>query len=89
MGDIGRRGAVALTVTGLPTPLTLALGTAPAQAASCTTTTGPYQKQVEKFLGRPVDGKQRRATTSTCTPQAGHLTGIHEPGSSTAVSRQR
>lgn len=57
MGDTRRRGAVVLGVTGLIAPLTLAFGTAPAQAASCTTQTGPYQKQVEKFLGRPVDGK--------------------------------
>ncbi|WP_079277505.1 L,D-transpeptidase family protein [Streptomyces sp. CB03234] len=42
-------------------PLTVALGTAPAQAASCTTSTGPYQRQVEKFMGRPVDGKQSPA----------------------------
>ncbi|MDG5806346.1 L,D-transpeptidase [Streptomyces ossamyceticus] len=61
MGDIGRRGAIALTVTGLLAPLTLALGTTPAQAASCTTSAGPYQKQVEKFLGRPVDGRQSAA----------------------------
>jgi len=59
MGDIRRRGAVALGITGLVAPLALALGTAPAQAAtSCTTQTGPYQKQVEKFLGLTVDGKQ-------------------------------
>ncbi|MFI9600397.1 L,D-transpeptidase family protein [Streptomyces sp. NPDC052043] len=61
MRDIGRRGAVVLGVTGLVAPLTLALGTAPAQAASCTTQTGPNQKQVEKFLGRPVDGRQSAA----------------------------
>ncbi len=42
-------------------PLTLALGATPAQAASCTTSAGPYQKKVEKFLGRPVDGKQSAA----------------------------
>ncbi|MGW7429470.1 L,D-transpeptidase family protein [Streptomyces sp. NPDC054861] len=42
-------------------PLTIALGAAPAQAASCGATTGPYQKQVEQFLGRPVDGRQSRA----------------------------
>lgn len=58
MGDIRTRGAVALGVTALVTPLTFALGAAPAHAASCTTTAGPYQKQVEKFLGRPVDGRQ-------------------------------
>ncbi|MGA5036798.1 L,D-transpeptidase family protein [Streptomyces capoamus] len=61
MGVIGRRGAVALGVTGLVAPLALALTAAPAEAASCTTRTGPYQKQVEKFLGRPVDGKQSAA----------------------------
>src|SRR3954462_2353405 len=61
MGDIRRRGANALGITGLVAPLTLALGAAPAQAASCTTSTGPYQKQVEKFLGRPVDGRQSAA----------------------------
>ncbi|MGW7369465.1 L,D-transpeptidase family protein [Streptomyces sp. NPDC054841] len=48
-------------MTGLVVPLTLALGAAPAQAASCTTATGPYQKQVEKFMGRPVDGRQSPA----------------------------
>ncbi|MDX3727013.1 L,D-transpeptidase family protein [Streptomyces caniscabiei] len=81
MGDIGRRGAVALTITALLTPLTLALGTGPAQAASCTTSTGPYQKQVEKFLGRTVDGKQSAGdckaikafqTKHGITPNAGY-----------------
>ncbi|MEU5398734.1 L,D-transpeptidase family protein [Streptomyces sp. NPDC005963] len=47
-----------LALTGLIVPLTTALGAGTAQAASCTAGTGPYQKQVEKFLGRPVDGKQ-------------------------------
>jgi hypothetical protein len=61
MGDVRRRGLVALGVTGLVAPLTLALTAAPARAASCTTQAGPYQKQVEKFLGRPVDGKQSAA----------------------------
>ncbi|MEU0900177.1 L,D-transpeptidase family protein [Streptomyces massasporeus] len=61
MGDVRRRSAVALGITGLVAPLTLALGAAPAQAASCTTQAGPYQKKVEKFLGRPVDGKQSAA----------------------------
>ena len=65
MGDTRRRRAVALGITGgLVAPLSLALGAAPAQAApSCTTSAGPYQKQVEKFLGRPVDGKQ---STTDC-----------------------
>ncbi|MFD9971019.1 L,D-transpeptidase family protein [Streptomyces sp. NPDC059017] len=39
-------------------PLGLALGATPARAASCTTSTGPYQKQVEKFMGLKVDGRQ-------------------------------
>ncbi|WP_437045794.1 L,D-transpeptidase family protein [Streptomyces sp. enrichment culture] len=61
MGDIRRRSAVILGVTSLVAPLTIALGATPAQAASCTTSTGPHQKKVEKFLGRPVDGKQSSA----------------------------
>lgn len=53
-----RRG-VALSVAGLMAAPALVLGTGTAaQAASCTTSTGPYQKKVEKFLGRPVDGRQ-------------------------------
>ncbi|MFL6132561.1 MAG: L,D-transpeptidase [Nocardioidaceae bacterium] len=44
--------AAVLAVTGLSlvTPTTAA-------AASCTAGTGPYQRQVEAFLGRPVDGR--------------------------------
>ncbi|MFI1472292.1 L,D-transpeptidase family protein [Streptomyces wuyuanensis] len=57
-GTIRRRGGAALGITGLVVPLSLALGAAPAQAASCTTSTGPYQKQVEKFMGLKVDGRQ-------------------------------
>ncbi|MEU1086965.1 L,D-transpeptidase [Streptomyces sp. NPDC005892] len=54
----------ALSVAGLVAApaLVLTTGTA-AEAASCTTSKGPYQKQVEKFLGRPVDGKQ---STTDC-----------------------
>lgn len=54
-----RRRAGVLSVAGLMAApaLVLTTGTA-AEAASCTTSKGPYQKQVEKFLGRPVDGKQ-------------------------------
>ncbi|MEV5615494.1 MULTISPECIES: L,D-transpeptidase family protein [Streptomyces] len=56
-----RRGA-ALSVAGLVAAPALVLGTGTAaQAASCTTSAGPYQKQVEKFLKRPVDGKQSAA----------------------------
>ncbi|MFI1013756.1 L,D-transpeptidase [Streptomyces sp. NPDC020965] len=37
----------------------MAVGGGTAQAApACTSGTGPYQKQVEKFLGRTVDGRQ-------------------------------
>ncbi|ARX88889.1 hypothetical protein SMD44_08376 [Streptomyces alboflavus] len=36
-------------------------GSTTAQAATCSTQAGPYQKQVEKFLGRPVDGRQSSA----------------------------
>ncbi|MBH0242632.1 peptidoglycan-binding protein, partial [Streptomyces cavourensis] len=56
-----RRGA-ALSVAGLVAAPALVLGTGTAaQAASCTTSAGPHQKQVEKFLKRPVDGKQSAA----------------------------
>ncbi|MEV6397783.1 L,D-transpeptidase family protein [Streptomyces sp. NPDC051907] len=58
---IRRRAGIVLGLTGLIVPLTAALGAGTAQAASCSTSTGPYQKQVEKFLGRPVDGKQSAA----------------------------
>ncbi|MGW7595068.1 murein L,D-transpeptidase, partial [Streptomyces rubiginosohelvolus] len=39
---------------GTVTPVSMA-------ASSCTTTAGPYQRQAERFLGRPVDGRQSRA----------------------------
>ncbi|MFJ7325544.1 L,D-transpeptidase family protein [Streptomyces cyaneofuscatus] len=56
-----RRG-VALSVAGLVAAPALVVGTGTAaQAASCSTSTGPHQKQVEKFLKRPVDGKQSAA----------------------------
>ncbi|GGT57437.1 L,D-transpeptidase family protein [Streptomyces purpureus] len=61
MNVIRRRAGVALGLAGLVVPLTVALGAAPAQAASCNLSTGPYQKQVEKFLGRTVDGRQSAA----------------------------
>lgn len=56
-----RRG-VALSVAGLMAAPALVLGAGTAaHAASCTTSVGPHQKQVEKFLKRPVDGKQSTA----------------------------
>ncbi|MER8231231.1 L,D-transpeptidase [Streptomyces sp. NPDC094049] len=33
-------------------------GAAPAGAAACSTSTGPYQREAERHLGLPVDGKQ-------------------------------
>ncbi|MEU0373128.1 L,D-transpeptidase family protein [Streptomyces sp. NPDC006283] len=56
-----RRTGVVLSLTGLLVPLTAVLGSGTAQAASCTLSTGPHQKQVEQFLGRPVDGRQSPA----------------------------
>lgn len=68
-------GAVALAA-----PLVVA-GGGVAQAATCNVTTGPYQRQVEQFLGRPVDGVQSSAdctairsfqATHGITPTAGY-----------------
>jgi lipoprotein-anchoring transpeptidase ErfK/SrfK len=56
-----RRLAVALGAVGLAAPLTVAMGGTAQAAPTCTTQTGPYQKEVEKFLGRPVDGRQSPA----------------------------
>ncbi|ARH94739.1 MULTISPECIES: L,D-transpeptidase family protein [Streptomyces] len=56
----GRRAGAALALTALTVPLTVALGSTAeaATASSCTAARGPYQKQAEKFLGLPVDGRQ-------------------------------
>ncbi|MFE5796784.1 L,D-transpeptidase family protein [Streptomyces sp. NPDC056503] len=54
----GKRAGIAAGLTSLLVPAALVLGASPAQAASCNVTTGPYQKQVEKFLGRTADGRQ-------------------------------
>ncbi|MGG8409174.1 L,D-transpeptidase family protein [Streptomyces sp. 12297] len=56
-----RRAVAAAATAALVVPLTVAVTAAPAQAASCNLTTGPYQREVEKFLGRPVDGRQSAA----------------------------
>ncbi|MER5969202.1 L,D-transpeptidase family protein [Streptomyces sp. NPDC002055] len=61
MGAVRRRVGAALGVAGMVVPLAVGLGSAPAQAAACSTQAGPHQKQVEKFLGRPVDGRQSSA----------------------------
>ncbi|MCX5204636.1 L,D-transpeptidase family protein [Streptomyces sp. NBC_00237] len=69
MGDTKRvraalraRTCIAVGITALVIPAVLTVGAAaPAQAASCTTKTGPNQKQVEKFLKLKVDGRQSSA----------------------------
>jgi lipoprotein-anchoring transpeptidase ErfK/SrfK len=53
--------AVGVTAMVVPAVLTVGAAAAPAQAASCSTSTGPYQKQAEKFLGLKVDGRQSAA----------------------------
>ncbi|MER5890880.1 L,D-transpeptidase [Streptomyces sp. NPDC001941] len=57
---ISRAAGALLGAAGMVVPLAVVTA-APAQAASCTTSTGPYQTRVERFLGRPVDGKQSAA----------------------------
>ncbi|MFI1827174.1 L,D-transpeptidase family protein [Streptomyces sp. NPDC020412] len=62
MKNVRRRAGVVLGVVGMVVPLAVVFGSGTAQAASaCTASAGPHQKQVEKFLGRPVDGKQSTA----------------------------
>ena len=61
MSGIRGKGAVVLGIAGLMAPPALALGSVPAMDVSCTSMPGPYQKQAEKFLGRPVDGRQSAA----------------------------
>ncbi len=60
LGGVRRRVAVALGAVALAVPATVAAAPA-AHATSCTTQTGPYQRQVERFLGLPVDGRQSPA----------------------------
>ncbi|MET7745122.1 L,D-transpeptidase [Streptomyces sp. NPDC005385] len=45
--------AVSLVSAGCPAAVA-----APAAAPACPAPTGPYQREVEKYLGRPVDGRQ-------------------------------
>ncbi|MEE1929482.1 L,D-transpeptidase [Streptomyces sp. TRM 70351] len=53
-----RLGAVVAAVA-VAAPLGVVVTAAPAQAAPwCNVSTGPYQKQVERFLKRTADGKQ-------------------------------
>ncbi|MFE5724285.1 L,D-transpeptidase family protein [Streptomyces erythrochromogenes] len=60
-GRAGRRAAVWGGAAALALPLVAVAGGGTAEAASCNLSTGPYQRQVEKFLGRPVDGSQSAA----------------------------
>ncbi|MFC7307305.1 L,D-transpeptidase family protein [Streptomyces monticola] len=64
MRNLGRRTAVTAGIASLVVPLTVIATSTTASAASCTTRTGPHQRQVEKFLGLTVDGKQ---SPSDCT----------------------
>ncbi|MEU7551266.1 L,D-transpeptidase family protein [Streptomyces sp. NPDC044571] len=64
--------ALVCAAVALAAPL-VAVGGGTAQAASCNLTTGPYQRQVEQFLGRPVDGRQSAADCSAVRSfQAAH-----------------
>ncbi|MGC5361293.1 L,D-transpeptidase family protein [Streptomyces sp. DT24] len=58
----GGRG-LALAAAGLliPPAVVLGSGTSAQAATGCTTSTGPYQARVEKFLNRPADGRQSAA----------------------------
>jgi lipoprotein-anchoring transpeptidase ErfK/SrfK len=56
-----RRFAAGGLVAAVAVPVSLFATASPAQAASCNLTTGPYQRAVEKYLGRPVDGRQSAA----------------------------
>ncbi|MCX5584898.1 L,D-transpeptidase family protein [Streptomyces erythrochromogenes] len=60
-GRAGRRAAVWGGAAALALPWAVVAGGGTAEAASCNLSTGPYQRQVEKFLGRPVDGRQSAA----------------------------
>ncbi|GHH40894.1 lipoprotein-anchoring transpeptidase ErfK/SrfK [Streptomyces candidus] len=57
------RTGIAAGIAAMVVPVALTVGAAaPAQAApSCTAGTGPYQKQVERFLGLKADGRQSAA----------------------------
>ncbi len=63
------RAVAAVAATALLGAATALAGAAPASAASasasagaaCTAPTGPYQRPLEKHLGRPVDGRQSAA----------------------------
>ncbi|MFD0124440.1 L,D-transpeptidase family protein [Streptomyces virginiae] len=72
-GRVGRRAAVLVGAVALALPVVVTGGGAAQAAASCNLTTGPYQRQVEQFLGRPVDGKQSAADcTAIRSFQASH-----------------
>lgn len=75
-----RAAAVVGGAVALAAPLVVA-GGGTAHADSCNMTVGPYQRQVEQFLERPVDGRQSAAdckatkafqATHGITPTAGY-----------------
>ncbi|MFB6813329.1 L,D-transpeptidase family protein [Streptomyces sp. NPDC056347] len=53
--------AAAAAAALVSVPLAAPAAAAPVAAAACTAPTGPYQRQLEKYLGRPVDGVQSEA----------------------------
>ncbi|MGD9484099.1 L,D-transpeptidase [Streptomyces sp. TRM70308] len=58
-GSRRRRAGALVAAAAIAAPLGLVATAAPAQAAAyCNPSAGPYQRQVEKFLGLPVDGRQ-------------------------------
>ncbi|MFJ6778200.1 L,D-transpeptidase family protein [Streptomyces yangpuensis] len=60
-GRSARSAAVWAGAAALALPLVVVAGGGTAEAASCNLSAGPYQRQVERFLGRPVDGRQSAA----------------------------
>lgn len=69
----GRRAAVVFGAAAVMALPVVVAGGGTARAASCNVTTGPYQRQVEQFLGRPVDGRQSAADcTAVRAFQAAH-----------------
>ncbi|MYS83052.1 L,D-transpeptidase family protein [Embleya scabrispora] len=57
-----RRAGAAVAATAVVVPLSVVLaGPASAGPSACTARTGTYQRQVEKALGLPVDGRQSTA----------------------------
>ncbi len=94
----GRRAAaVVCGAVVLAAPLVVGGGGAAQAAGSCNVTTGPYQRQVEQFLGRPVDGWQSAADCQAVkafqakhgiTPTAGYAGPLTWQTMSTMLAQQ-